>query len=152
MIRAADYDVAADKEALLLKECYDLAAQYGKLQIAQEILREKSGRIQIPEGCVPAQTGAADGKTQMQIISEVIKGLSLEGYAASEYTDPGYDQKMYALPDSAEKEFVRALLSLRDGTGETQRWGALQHISAALSDSPHDPRYIALARVLLDIN
>lgn len=51
---------------------------------------------------------------------------------------------------SAEKEYILALLALRNGTNETQRFKALKHIRTALSDSPNDPRYIALAAVLQD--
>ena len=88
----------------------------------------------------------------MQIVSEAIYGLTLEGFAASGNTAFKYAHKINNLPSSAEKEYVLALLALRNRTDEEQRLYALRHISVALSYSPNDPRYIALANVLQDID
>ena len=135
-------------EAFQLKECYELATQYETLDPAREILRERSKKLNIPMNYAPVQTDAAYQETEMQILSEAIYGLTLEGFAASERSDFKYAHKVSSLPPSPEKEFVLALLSLRNGTGETQRLQALRHVSAALSFSPNDPRYVALANVL----
>ncbi len=137
-------------EAFQLKECYELAAQFEKLDMAKEVLREKSKRIELPNNYIPVHEDAAYQETEMQIVSEVIYGLSLEGFTASEYTESKYAYKINNLPSSAEKEYVLALLALRKGTNETQRLDAIRHISVALSFSPDDPRYIALASVLED--
>lgn len=139
-------------EAFQLKECYDLATQFEKLDTAKDVLRERSKKIDIPKNYVPVQADAAYEETEMQIISEAIYGLTLEGFAASENTGFKYAHKINNLPSSAEKEFVMALLALRNGTNETQRLDALRHISVALSYSPNDPRYIALANVLQDVD
>lgn len=139
-------------EAFQLKECYDLAVQFEKLDTAKDILREKSKKINIPRNYIPPQADAAYEETEMQIVSEAMYGLSLEGFAVSENTGFKYAHKINSLSDSAEKEYVLALLALRTGTTETQRLKALRHISAALSYSPDDPRYIALANVLQDID
>lgn len=139
-------------EAFQLKECYDLAARFENLDTAREVLREKSKKIDIPQNYIPVQADASYQETEMQIVSEVIYGLTLEGFAASDNTGSRYAYKIDSLPGSAEKEYVLALLSLRDGTNETQRLNALRHISAALSYSPNDPRYIALASVLQDVD
>lgn len=139
-------------EAFQLKECYDLAAQFEKLDTAKDVLREKSKKIDIPNNYVPVQADAAYKETEMQIVSEIIYGLTLEGFAASENTSFKYAHKIYNLPNSAEKEYVLALLALRDGTNETQRLDALRHISMALSYSRNDPRYNALASVLQDVD
>lgn len=137
-------------ESFQLKECYELATQFERLDQAKEVLREKSKKLDIPMNYAPVQTDAKYQKTEMQIASEVIYGLSLEGFSASEST--GYKQayKIENLPSSAEKEYILALLSLRNGVNETQRLDALRHISIALSFSPDDPRFIALANVLQD--
>lgn len=139
-------------EAFQLKECYDLATQFEKLDTAKDVLRERSKKIDIPKNYVPVQADAAYEETEMQIVSEAIYGLTLEGFAASENTGFKYAHKINNLPSSAEKEFVMALLALRNGTNETQRLDALRHISVALSYSPNDPRYIALVNVLQDID
>ena len=139
-------------EAFQLKECYELATQFEKLDTARDVLREKSKKIDIPQNYVPVQADATYQETEMQIVSEAIYGLSLEGFAASENSGFKYAHKINNLPSSAEKGFVLALLALRSGTNETQRLEALRHISVALSYSPNDPRYIALASVLQDVD
>lgn len=139
-------------EAVKLKECYDLAAQYEKLDTAREVLRDRSKKIDIPKDYVPMQEDASYQETEMQVVSEAIYELTLEGFAASENTEFQYAHKISNLPSSAEKEYVLALLALRSGANETQRLNALRHISAALGYSPNDPRYIALASVLQDVD
>ena len=139
-------------EAFQLKECYDLAIQFEKLDTARDVLREKSKKINIPNNYIPVQTDAVYQETEMQIISETIYALSLEGTVASEDTGFRYAHKINNLSGSGEKEYVLALLVLRSGTNETQRLDALRHISVALSYSPNDPRYIALAGVLQDVD
>ena len=116
-----------------MKECYDLATQFEKLDTARDVLREKSKKIDIPRNYIPVQADATYQETEMQIVSEAIYGLSLEGFAASENTGFKYAHKINNLPSSAEKEYVLALLALRNGTNETQRLDALRHISVALS-------------------
>ena len=150
VIRMSTISDLDSMKAFQLKECYELAAQYEKLDIARAILREKSKRIELPNNYIPVQTDEYYPETDMQILSEVIYGLSLEGFTASENSGSKYTYKINNLPNSAEKEYVLALLALRNGTNETQRLEALRHISMALSFSPDDPRYIALASVLKD--
>lgn len=135
-------------EAFQLKECYELATQFETLDTAKDILRERSKNLDIPMNYAPVQTDASYQETDKQIVSEAIYGLTLEGFSASEKAGFRYAHKIDNLPSSAEKEFVLALLSLRNGTNETQRLDALRHISIALSFSPNDPRFIALASVL----
>ena len=135
-------------EAFQLKECYDYATQFENDETAKSILREKSKKIGIPENYIPLQADVSYQETTMQTLSEAIYELSLEGFAASESSEFRYSYKVNALPESAEKEFVLALLSLRTGTNETHRIEALRHVSAALRFSPNDPRFVALARIL----
>lgn len=139
-------------EAFQLKECYDLATQFEKLDSARDVLREKSKKIDIPKNYIPIQADAAYEETEMQIVSEAIYELTLEGFAASESAGFKCAHKIINLPSSAEKEYVLALLALRSGANETQRIDAMRHISVALSYSPNDPRYIALANVLQDVD
>lgn len=135
-------------EAFQLKECYELAAQFERLDQAKEVLREKSKKLDVPMNYAPVQADATYQETVMQIASEAIYGLSLEGFSAAEKTGFKQAHKIDNLPSSAEKEYILALLSLRNGTSETQRLDALRHISSALSFSPNDPRFVALANVL----
>lgn len=139
-------------EAFQLKECYDLAARFETLDTARAVLREKSKGIDIPQNYVPVQADVSYPETEMQIASEIIYALTLEDFAASDRTGFKYSHKMNDLADSGEKEFILALLSLRDGTNVTQRIDAMRHIRAALKHSPDDPRYITLAEILQDVD
>lgn len=134
----------------LLKECYEIAALYETSSTARGVLIDKAKRIS-PD-YFSRQTNVHYHESEMQIISEVINELSMEDFTAAENTRLECAHKINNLPNSAEKEYVLALLSLRNGTSETQRLDALRHISAALIDSPNDPRYLALASILQDVD
>ena len=144
-----DYDISRDSpEAFLLKECYDLAVQYEKLNTARDVLREKSKRIGLPDNYIPTPTDLSYRESDMQIISEALAELTNEGFSASGNAGSGYGYRIGSLPGSGEKEYLLALMALRSGTNETQRTEALKHLINARSFSPNDPRYKALAQVL----
>ena len=145
MSKSNDWDSV---EAFLLKECYNLASYFETNDSAKNILREKSKKIDIPVDYIPARVDASYNESEMQIASEALYELTLEGFAASEKSGFKSEYKINNLPNSAEKEFLLALISLRNGTNETQRIDALRHLSVALSFSPNDPRFIALTKVL----
>lgn len=145
----SDFNNWDSTEMFLLKECYDLAERYAMLGGAKDVLRGKSGQIDLPENYVPAQTDAAYPESDMQVISEAMFGLTLQGYAASG-EDPNYSHRVSSLPPSAEKEYFLALMALRNGMNESQRTEALRHLSLALAESPNDPRYIALRYILVE--
>ena len=146
----ADFNNWDSMEMFLLKECYDLAGRYAPLDGAREVLREKSGQIDLPENYVPAQADVVFPQTEMQVISEAMFGLTLAGYTASGGDDFNNTYKVNALPQSAEKEYFLALMALRNGMNESQRTEALRHLSIALAEAPNDPRYIALQYILID--
>ncbi len=145
MIDTSAWDNA---EAYLLKECYLLAIQFAQPDTAKDILRDRCDKIDVPQSDIPVRGDAASKETEMKIISDVLYDLTLEGFTASENKKSPCVQKIKSLPKSAEKEFMLALLALREGRDETQRIKALDHISAALNDSLDNPRYIALANIL----
>lgn len=136
--------------ASLFKECYDLAAQYEQLDAAKNILRDKSKKIRIADGYDSVQTQSS-AESDMQILSEALYELALEGYAASDSNRSDRNiSRVSSLPDSGEKEYLLALISLRNRTDETARNEALNHISRALAYSPNDPRYFYLSQILMN--
>lgn len=141
-------------EAEILKECYDQATQYEKNIASQEILREKSKKIDFPPNFVPVQVDVSHNATEMEVVSEVLYELTHEGYSIADHSGPrqSYIYNINNLPNSAEKEYILALLALSNGTWETQRLSALSHLSVALSYSPNDPRFLTLASVLQDVD
>ncbi len=139
-------------EAFLFKECYDLATAFEKLDIAKDVLREKSKRVNIPSNYIPSGEDVYLPETDMKIISDAIFELSLEGFTASGNKEFKNGHRISALPDSSEKEYVLALMALRSGTSESQRLEALRHLMAALDEVPDDPRYLALANILKDVD
>ena len=134
-------------EAFQLKECYELAAQYEKIDIARDVLRDRAKKIDLPPNYVPMQSDISLPDSSMQILTQAMHSLAREGFAASSGEKSDY-YKLNTIPDSGEKAFVQALIALRDGTSETQRLEALNRLSVALSYSHNDPRYIALAEIL----
>lgn len=139
-------------EAFQLKECYDIALRFEQNDIARSIITEKFKGIDIPRNYIPVQLESTHKETEMQVISEILYELSLEGLASPENRPLKSAHKINSLPSSGEKEYILALLALRSGTNESQRIDALRHITAALSYSPNDPRYVTFACVLKDID
>ena len=130
----------------ILKELYALSEQYEESDLARDILRTKEKKIRPTEDSPSVCGSDADPATDMQYFSMVISALSMEGFAAS-------SSRSALIPvdhmsDGPEKEYLLALLALRNGKNETQRLEALRHVSAALASAPNDPRFQALAVVL----
>ena len=146
----ADFNNWDSMEMFLLKECYDLAGRHAPQEGARDVLRGKSAQIDLPGNYVPAQNDVDYPQTEMQVISEAMFKLTLEGYAASGGDEFSLSYKVNALPSSAEKEYFLALMALRNGMNESRRTEALRHLSLALAKAPNDPRYIALQYILID--
>lgn len=139
-------------EGFQLKECYELAQQYEHLDIARDIIREKRKRVQLPDNYVPIQPNDAYPETDMQIVSDILYSLSLEGAGTSGRNEFRNAHKVSGITNIAEREFLLALLALRKGTAETQRFEALRHLEIANRYSPNDLRYITLINVILDVS
>lgn len=135
-------------ELFQLKECYELAVLHVNDEMAKNVLREKAKSIEIPKDYIPVQEEVSYQETEMQILSDALYELTLEGNASSTNSVFKYRSKIESLPDSGEKEYILALLCLRNGTGETNRIKALDHLMTALTFAPNDPRFVALARIL----
>ena len=132
----------------LLRECYDLAAQYETLDTAKAVLLEKSKRVAISDIDEMMREDRFYHESPMQIVSDIINGLTQEKAETNENNRYKYFRLTNKLPNSPEKEYIFALLSLWGESSERQRIETLEHISAALAGSPDDPRYIALAKIL----
>ena len=135
-------------EAFLLNECYTLSSTIVNDNETQKLLREKADKINVPSEYIPLFSDASYTESEMQILTKAIKSLAEEGHISSSKDDSQTYFKVSQLHESAEKEYVLALLSLRNATNETQRLAALQHLSVALSYSPDDPRYITLSQII----
>lgn len=135
-----------------LKECYDLALQFEKMDIAKDVLREKAKKLGAAGSYASLHTGDLCPESEMQVLSEAVYGLALETLESSPRSDFRDGYKVNGLPDSAEKEYVLALLSLRDGMDVSQRLEAVGHIRAALRYTDNDPRYRALASILEEVD
>lgn len=134
-------------EAFQLKECYDLAARFEKLDQARALLWERGKRIDIPKNYTPIRADAAYPESEGQTVSEATYQLVQDGRAV-DTSSFACSHKVAQLPESGEKEYLLALIALRGGRNETQRLETARHIGAALSYSPNDPRYITLAAIL----
>lgn len=135
----------------LLKECYKLAVLYTRDEMAKNVLREKAKSIDLSEDYVPAQVDAIYQESEMEILSDAMYALTLEGNMIHATSDFKYMYKIDSLPESGEKEYLKALLSLRQGMSESNRIEALGHLAAALAYTPNDPKMITLARILEEV-
>ena len=108
--------------------------------------------MNLPNNYVPVQPNASYTETDMQIASDVMYSLSLEGAGSSERNEFKNAHKVQNISNIAEREFLLALLALRKGTSETQRVEALRHLEIANSYSPNDLRYITLINIIRDAN
>lgn len=108
--------------------------------------------MNLPNNYVPIQPNASYTETDMQIASDVMYSLSLEGAGSSERNEFNNAHKVKNISNIAEREFLLALLALRKGTSETQRVEALRHLEIANSYSPNDIRYITLINIIRDAN
>lgn len=165
--------MSEDRRLLLLRECYELAADAAGTEEEREILRERAaGCTGVAGGAVclaePGEPGAAclaeqgepgvtgadalqpDAGFSERLMRAVVSlSLTAEGYESA--VDPGkVNGALAALPDSAEKEYLLALAALRGDRGNAARVAAVRHISRALAFAPGDPRCQALAEVLAE--
>ena len=147
----ADEKTLDSLELFQLKECYELAVLYANDEMAKNVLREKAKLIEIPTDYIPTQDDAVYMESEMQILSDAMYALALEGSTSSLNAGFKYKNKIDSLPESGEKEYMLALLSLRKGTAESNRIEALGHLMAALAYTPNDPKMIMLARILEEV-
>lgn len=138
-------------DAFKLKECYEFAARFEKLDAARKLLREKSKNIDVSDYLMDSQNDGSYEKTVMQVISEAIHSLSRENLDDRIYGDSEYSKKIDNLPDSPEKEYMKAIMTLKHDANRIQDNYALNLISSAIDGDPTDPRYIALANVLQEL-
>lgn len=136
---------------ILLKECYELSERFETMDVAKNILREKSKKINLLKEPTSQSMVSNLDKSYMQKVTDVIYELTMESFVGNETKDFKLNYVVNSLPMCAEKNYLLALLALRKGTSETQRLSALQYVSSALAESPNDPRYRALAQILKDV-
>lgn len=134
--------------ASLLKECYELAEQIVSTDEAREVIRSRKRKVIASKDFKLASDNINYPNSFQQIVSSITSALAREGAAVAARESFSFQSELNALPDSADKEYLLALFSLRNGTNETQQVDALRHITVAISRSPNDPRYLALAEVL----
>ena len=140
-----------NNDSYMLKECYEIASQYESLDISKSVLRERSRRIDLTMDYVPVQTGSPIPQSDMQVLSEAMRVLSLADYSSPNNSVQGLRYKLNTLSDSGEREFVLSLLALSNGTSDSVLIEAAEHVIKACSISPNDPRYIALAKILSNL-
>jgi hypothetical protein len=133
----------------ILKECYSLAAEYEESDIVRNILKNKKSQL-------------LDGQNDLEQIipSDLFDAVSVSRIFEKLSQPNGLDNDTYKAslgflmlePESAEKEYLTALLNLSTGTDEKHRLEAWKHINSAWLAEPNDPRYIALIKVLQEID
>lgn len=139
-------------DPLLLKECYTLAAQHEANNAARSILHSRGRKVSVPVDYIPDESSTTPPATLQQAVSNIIYSLTTEETAGATSNSLATQVEVSLLPECGDKEYLLAIMALRNGRSETQRVDALRHISLALSYSPNDPRYIILADILQQVN
>ena len=80
----------------------------------------------------------------MEAVANLLHPLTAEG---SGFSLPPQSNP-FPQTQTGESEYAMALLALARGTGAAERTEAIRHLNAALSRTPDDPRYLALAHAL----
>ena len=138
--------------SFLLKECYALAAQYEANGAARDILRSRGRKISLPDGYIPDGGDITPPTSVQQTVSNIVYALTMEGASGTTFDSFRAPDEVSSLPDCGDKEYLWAIMTLRNGRSEAQRITALNHVGFALSYSLDDPRYIALAEILQQID
>ncbi|MCL2672278.1 MAG: hypothetical protein FWF10_09640 [Clostridiales bacterium] len=131
-----------------LRECYELAANTADSAEARNLAHQRLHNLRrFGEGF--PDTGLTDtGKSTQTSLSVIRETLSLEDERGSLNTPFPRQAEINALPESAEKLYLLALLSLRGDNGAQGCANALQYLEGALSLEPANIIYRTLAAAL----
>lgn len=138
--------------AFLLKECYMFAAQYESNNAARDILYARGRKIVVPDRSVLDENHITIPYSTQRAVSNVFHALTKEGTPGKISAEFGLQDEISSMPNCGDKEYLLAILALRNGRGKAEQIEALRHIGAALSYSPNDPRYFTMAKVLQQNN
>lgn len=144
MAKANSYDGAG---AALLKECYELAARYEERVQEREILKKKASQLEVSTD--GGRNSVVRMRTEVEGLYKLMCDISndLETRNISTF----FLSEMGKIPNSADKEYLLALFYLRGVIDRNSRLEALRHISVAIEYDSNDPRYIALAKLLQEL-
>lgn len=132
----------------ILKECYSISERMVSNENAKDLIHSRT---------VNSEKYKCDNQFDVKPFSEeemfgdILLALSEEtigGVISSVFSKQA---EVNAMPESAEKNYILALLALRSGMNDEGRIAAIDYLIKAHEDSPNDPRIRTLMLILQSV-
>ena len=129
----------------ILEECYSISEQNVSSEIAKDLIhsrlvKSKTTTQNNPIAEKPFSNEEVFGDALLALSNETINEVS--GNVFSKQAD------VNAMQESAEKNYLLALLALRSGMNDEGKVSAIEYLLKAHNDSPNDPRIRTLMLIL----
>ena len=133
-----------------LKECYELIIDSADSNEVRALAKQRFDNLTaIGDGFFDIDL-TDTGNTVQSSISLIREALSIEEDNAPLNSGFSRQSEINALPESSEKQYVFALLSLRSNTGNFGCLNALRYLENAISQEPANIVYRTLAETIHD--
>ena len=140
-----------DDRAAIVKECYELAIQFEPSDQVKTLLVERKEKISTPSDYIPMQsTNPSARESEMSVISQIMSDFSLDKVGTIQA--PSEQPNVYRInnmsSNSAEAQYVQAMLAINRNSNESGRNSARSSIINAIKLAGYDPRYKTFAMIL----
>lgn len=129
----------------ILEECYSISERNVRSEIAKDLIHSrlvKSKKV--------TQNNPIAGKpfSNEEAFADALLALSNETINETSSSVFSKQAEVNAMVESAEKNYLLALLALRSGMNDEGRIAAIEYLLKAHNDSPNDPRIRTLMLIL----
>ena len=133
-----------------LKECYESILLSADSDEVRSLTKQRLDNLnKIGRGL--QDTGTTDtGNTVQSSLSAIREALSVEDVSVPINSGFPRQSEINALPESPEKQYLLALLSLRGNTGNQGCVNALRYLESAINQDPANIVYRTLAEAIHD--
>ena len=132
----------------ILKECYSISERMVSNEIAKDLIHSRNKN---------SEKNKCDNQLDVkpfskeEIFGDVLLALSDETIGGSISSVFSKQAEVNTMPESAEKNYILALLALRSGMNDEGRIAAINYLIKAHEESPNDPRIRTLMLILQSI-
>ena len=131
-----------------LKECYELTVASTSSNEVRTLVNQRLDNLTAIGESFP-DTGLTDtGNTVQSSVSLIREAFSIEDDSAPLNSGFPRQLEINALPESPEKQYFLALLSLRSNTGNQGCLNALRYLENAINQEPANIIYRTLAEAI----
>ena len=129
----------------ILKECYLLSEKNVKSEVAKDLIHSRLVSSEKIKSKNPIDEKPFSNE---EIFNNVLLALSDEAIDSTSNDVFPKLAEVNAMMESAEKNYILALLALRSGMNDKGRIAAIDYLIKAHDDSPNDPRIRTLMLIL----